>query len=145
MIDAHLSIDRISINMVGKQTQRITVHIEAVALRIVYGHGPICRHGMTSHFVVEAVVACQHIAVYGVVHHHMTKGLTKALFSIIEEAVASESFALIGQDGAVKQFSLFGDCVINSTLRIDMILITHDIRRAKDGCHLSQRTIFKRI
>ena len=88
--------------MIGKQPQGVAVHEEAVTLGIINGDRPVGGHGMTGQFIIEAVVASQHIAVDGIIHHHMIEGLTEAQLTVVEQAIARQPFPLVGEHRAVE-------------------------------------------
>ena len=127
MIGTHFAVHGIGIHIVSNQPQGIAVHEQTVALRIVYSYGTLGGYGASGQFVVEAVVACQHVPVDRIIHLHIVKSLAVSQYAVVEKAVAGQFLAVVGQHGTVEQFRLLSSGVVLATFGIDMVLVAHNI------------------
>ena len=127
MIGTHLPVHGIGIHMVGNQPQSITVHKQTVALRIVDSYGTFGGNGASGQFVVETVVASQHVPVDRIIHLYIVKSLTVSQDAVVEKAVTGQFLAVVGQYGTVEQFCLLSSRIVHATFGINMILITHNV------------------
>ena len=145
VIGPHLAPHGVGIEVIRHQPQRVAVHEERVALAIVHGHGALRGQRISGQFVIEAIVAGQHIAVHRIVELDMVERLAIACHPVVEEAIARQLTALVGQDGTVQQLCLLGDGVVGAPLGIDVVIVAHDVRGAQDGGYLGQRTVLQGV
>ena len=127
IVGPHLAPHGIRVEVVRHQPQRIGVHEERIALAVIHSHRTVRGHGVARQLVIETIVARQHIAVHRIVELDVAERLTIARYAVVEQAVTRQLPALVGQDGAVHQFGLFGDSVVNASFGIDMVVVAHDV------------------
>ena len=113
--------------MVGNQPQSITVHKQTVALRIVDSYGTFGGNGASGQFVVETVIAGQHVPVDRIIHLYIVKSLAVSQDAVVSKSVPVPFLAVVGQYGTVEQLCLLSSRIVHATFGIDMILVTHNI------------------
>ena len=75
----------------------------------------------------------------------MTKCLAKAPRTVVKQAVAHQFALSVGQDGALQENGLSAGGVVIAQLRIDMVLVTYNVRRAHDVGNLGLRIVAQGI
>ena len=118
MVGVHLTIDRVGIDMEGKDLQGIGMHEQGVALGIIDRHSPISHHRISGLLVIEAILALEHILVGAIVIDNITKRLTVALLTI-EDTIAHEGASLVIENRTTIQLGLICLGVIIAVLGID--------------------------
>ena len=76
MISFHQPVQRICIQVIGNHLQSITMHKKTVTLRIVNGHGTLGSKSRVGQFVIETVIARQHVLVDRICHFHIVECFT---------------------------------------------------------------------
>ena len=95
--------------------------------------------------IMLAVIISANIKIVPQAHSYIIERFTVSHFPVIEQTVTNQLLSLIRQDRTVQQFSLFAECIIEASLRIDVIIVTHDIRRTENGSNLGKGIILQCI
>ena len=140
MIHPHLTKHGVRIYMIGNQPQCITMHKQTVN-----GNCTLSGKCTSRDLIVETIVTREHIPVNGIIHLHIVKCFTISQNTIIENTVTRQFLAFVGQHGTIQQFSLLCSGIINTSFGIDVVLITHNIRRTQNRSNLRIGAIFQGI
>ena len=145
MISFHQAEYWVRIQIIGNKLQRISMHKEAVTLWIVNSNGTFGGKSRIGQFIIETIIARQHIFIDGICHSYIIERFTISHFPVIKQAVTNQLLSVIRQNRTIQQFCLFTQCIIKASFWIDMIIITHNIRRTENGSNLREGIIFQCI
>ena len=67
MINPHLTVHRIRIQMISNQPQCISMHKKAVTLRIINSNSTLSCQSIASKFIVETIISSQHVPILHVI------------------------------------------------------------------------------
>ncbi len=112
----HNAIDGVGIDVIRKYLERIGMHEERVALRIIYRHGFLGCHGITRSLIVFAIVTQEHVLIDGVIKLHIAKSIAHAALAAVIDTVANHGTSVIAYHRTVKQFRVVGLRVIVAVL-----------------------------
>ena len=120
IICMHDAIDRIGIEVIGENLERVGMHEKRVTLGEVDGNSPVGGHRVARSLVVLQVVTDEHVLVDGVVHLHVAKGIAHAALAVVIDTIAHQRTALVADNGAPVQLGVVGLRVVITVLGIDM-------------------------
>ena len=135
MISMDLAIDRVSLDVEGDDLERIGMHEEGVALRVVDGYSAVRTHRIARILVVLSIVAREFVAIDGVDINHIIERLTEAHLTVVVDAVAHKHPAIVGKYGTVHKSGTLQLRVVIALLRIDMVVAGGDVGRTDDMGH----------
>ena len=140
-----LTVHRIGINVEGDNLERVGMHKERVALRVIDGHSTIGTQGKARVLIVLTIVARQLIAVDGINIDHIEERLAEPHPTVVIDTIAHEHLTVIIKYRTVHESGTLELRVVVALLGVDMIVARGDVGGANDVGHGVVSVVIKSI
>ena len=141
----HLTIDRVRLDIIGKNFERIGMYKQGVALGEINCHSTIRTHGIACLVIVLPIIAGQAILIDSIGIYHIIVGLTNPLLFIMPDTVTDKGLSLVCQNRTFQQPSTVILGIVIASFRIYMTLSGCNVSRPNYLSHRGMRVIIERI
>ena len=132
-------------NSVGARRNGVGVEIQSVALGAVSHQRPVSQETMLWYFIIASLVGGEGYVLRSV--HNLHIGTSDAIFFFTEiiNSVARQPVFLTYKVAALGELTLFLVVIVPAALRVEVIVITDDLGRAKESGHVGLDIVSKRV
>ena len=103
VVGMHDAIGGISIDIVGKDLERIGMGIHSILLAVVDSHSAVRCHHIARFILIVAILAGKHILVDNIGVNNITKGFRCSDIIVPNHTVTHKTLTVVGQDATIQE------------------------------------------